>query len=191
LFADQPPEVLRAFVADRTPFRSTVPRMRVPEATQGLRIYLSEIEALLADDRPWLLGAVASIADFSVYHCVWFVARGGPPAAILEAYPRLLRWFGRMRAIGHGSSDRLDSGAAVELAAASTPKPVGPGQFIDTHGLAFGASVTIAAVDYGVDPVAGELVISRPQEIGLRRTDPSAGTVVVHFPRLGFEIRKA
>jgi len=49
----------------------------------------------------------------------------------------------------------------------------------------------VAATDYGTDPMVGELVISRPEEIGVRRTDPRAGTVVVHFPRLGFEVRKA
>ena len=64
-------------------------------------------------------------------------------------------------------------------------------KFLDTHRLPFGAPVTVAAVDYGTDPVAGELVISLPEEIGVRRTDPRAGTVIVHFPRLGFEVRKA
>jgi hypothetical protein len=122
---------------------------------------------------------------------MWFITRGGPPAAILEGNPRLLGWFARMRAIGHGVAEPLESGAAVELAAASSPKPVGPQDFLDTHEFGFGTPVTIAAVDYGTDPVAGELVISRPQEVGLRRTDARAGTVIVHFPRIGFEIRRA
>jgi glutathione S-transferase len=191
MFAGQPPEAMKAFAADRTPFRNLIPRMRIPEATESLKVYLGELETLLADDRPWLLGEAASIADFSVYHCLWFVSRGGPPSAILERYPRLNAWLVRMQAIGHGVPERLDSRAAVELAAVSQAKPVSPDQFQDTHGLAFGAPVTIAAVDYGTDPVAGELVISRPEEIGLRRTDERAGTVVVHFPRLGFEIRSA
>jgi glutathione S-transferase len=191
MFAGQPPEAMKAFAADRMPFRSLIPRMRIPEATESLKVYLGEFETLLADDRPWLLGEAASIADFSVYHCLWFVSRGGPPSAILERYPRLQGWLARMQGIGHGVPERLDSRAAVELAAVSQAKPVGPDQFQDTHGLSFGAPVTIAAVDYGTDPVAGELVISRPEEIGLRRTDERAGTVVVHFPRLGFEIRSA
>jgi glutathione S-transferase len=191
MFAGQTPESMKAFAADRMPFRSSIPRTRIPEATEWLGIYLREFETLLADARPWLLGEAASIADFSVYHCLWFVSRGGPMAAILERYPRVKGWLGHMLAIGHGDSARLDSHAAVELAAVSQAKPVSPDQFQNTHGLGFGAPVTIAAVDYGTDPVAGELVISRPEEIGLRRTDERAGTVVVHFPRLGFEIRSA
>jgi Glutathione S-transferase, C-terminal domain len=191
MFAGQPPEAMKAFAADRMPFRSLIPRMRIPEATESLKIYLGELETLLADERPWLLGESASIADFCVYHCLWFVLRGGPPSAILERYPRLKGWLARMLAIGHGDSAQLDSQAAVELAAVSHAKPVSPEQFQDTHELSFGAPVTIAAVDYGTDPVRGELVISRPDEIALRRTDERAGTVVVHFPRLGFELRSA
>jgi glutathione S-transferase len=188
--AGQPPEVQKAFMADRMAFRGALPRLRVPEATEALKVYLGEFETLLAKGQPWLLGPEASIADFSVYHPLWFVARGGPPAAILEDYPRLRAWRERIAAIGHGEFDRMESGAAVALAAASTPKPLDPADFQDTHGLAFGTPVTIAAIDYGCDPVAGEFVISRADEIGLRRVDPRAGTVVVHFPRIGFEIRK-
>ena len=133
----------------------------------------------------------ASIADFSVYHCLWFIQRGGPVASIINNYPRVQSWYARVKAIGHGTFDELDSGAAVELAAKSTAAPVLPEKFVDTHRLPFGAAVTVAATDYGTDAVAGELVISLPEEVGVRRTDPRAGTVVVHFPRLGFEVRKA
>jgi glutathione S-transferase len=187
----QPAEVQKAFAADRATFRGTMPRLRIPEATAGLKVYLDQFEALLGDGRSWLLGESLSIADFSVYHSIWFVARGGPPAAILEGYERVGAWRSRMQAIGHGNSERLDSADAVALAARSTHAKLAAGEFIETHGLAFGSPVTIAAIDYGCDPVSGELVLSRPDEIGLVRTDPRAGTVVVHFPRIGFEIKKA
>jgi hypothetical protein len=47
----------------------------------------------------------------------------------------------------------------------------------------------VAATDYGVDPVAGALVGLSQQESVLRRVDARAGTVHVHFPRFGFQIR--
>jgi hypothetical protein len=50
--------------------------------------------------------------------------------------------------------------------------------------------VTVAATDYGTDPVEGELVLSRPNELAVRRVDARAGEVVVHFPRLGFQVQK-
>ena len=190
VFSGMPPEAVKAFAEDRAAFRKPVPLMRPAEAIQNLTTYLGYLEMLLGDDRRHVLGASVSIADFSVYHCLWFVSRGGPLASILDGYPRLRSWFERMKQIGHGVSDQMDSKAAVQLAANCKPAPVSPAEFIETHRLAFGAAVTVAAADYGTDPVAGELIISRSDEIGVRRTDSRAGTVVVHFPRVGFEIRK-
>jgi hypothetical protein len=46
-------------------------------------------------------------------------------------------------------------------------------------------------VDSGLDPVIGELVSASSAEIVIRRTDPRAGTVQVHFPRFGFQLTKA
>jgi len=191
MFAGSSAEQQKAFGDDRAAFRAGVPRMRPPEATQGMLAYLAQFEAMLRDGRPWLLGAEASIADFSVYHCLWFVTRGGPMAEVMNAYTHVLEWYTRIKQIGHGQFDKMDSSAAVELAAGSKPAPVPPQEFEETHRLPYGAAVTVAAVDYGTDPVAGELVISKPDEIAVRRTDARAGTVVVHFPRIGFEVRKA
>ncbi|HWW21056.1 MAG TPA: glutathione S-transferase C-terminal domain-containing protein, partial [Steroidobacteraceae bacterium] len=191
MFSGQPAEALKAFREDRAAFRSNIPPMRPAESIQGMKIYLGQLEAMLHDGRAWLLGAAASIADFSVYHCLWFIHRGGPVAAIFDNYPQVQGWYARMKAIGHGVSEPMDSAAAINIAASSKHAPVSAEEFLDTHRLPFGSRVSVAATDYGTDPMVGELVISRPEEIGVRRTDPRAGTVVVHFPRLGFEVRKA
>jgi hypothetical protein len=60
-------------------------------------------------------------------------------------------------------------------------------------GLGFdaGQAVTVAATDYGADPVSGTLVGLTPDTVTVRRTDPRAGTVHVHFPRFGFAVRAA
>ena len=39
--------------------------------------------------------------------------------------------------------------------------------------------------------VAGEIVALSPQHIAIRRHDPKAGEVVVHFPRAGFLVLPA
>ena len=49
-----------------------------------------------------------------------------------------------------------------------------------------GDKVEVMPDDYGKVPVAGEIVALSPQHIAIRRHDPRAGTVVVHFPRAGF-----
>ena len=46
------------------------------------------------------------------------------------------------------------------------------------------------ADDYGRDPVEGELVQIDRERLALVREDPSIGTVAVHFPRLGYDIRE-
>ncbi|MBA3623959.1 MAG: hypothetical protein H0W48_05815 [Methylibium sp.] len=72
-------------------------------------------------------------------------------------------------------------------AGAGAPEPGG------VHaGLGFeaGETVSVAASDYGNHPVTGELVALSPGEVAVRREDQRADTVVVHFPRIGFEINK-
>jgi glutathione S-transferase len=190
IFANLPPEQLKAFIADRAAFRANAPRMGVPEATGALKLYLEQLEDQLGDGRQWLLGRSTSIADFSVYHSLWYVRRAGPIASILDSHTRLVAWMERMQALGHGTYDKLESGEAVQLAAASKPLPTEGEAFVDLHGLSRGARVTVAATDYGTDPVEGELVLSRPNELAVRRVDARAGEVVVHFPRLGFQVQK-
>jgi glutathione S-transferase len=53
-----------------------------------------------------------------------------------------------------------------------------------------GTSVEVLPTDYAFDPVAGELIRLTADEIAVRRNDPRAGALVVHFPRTGYEIRK-
>jgi hypothetical protein len=45
--------------------------------------------------------------------------------------------------------------------------------------------------DYGKIKVAGEIVALSPHHIAIRRHDPRAGDVVVHFPRVGFLVLPA
>lgn len=189
IFANLPPEQAKAFIADRAAFRANAPRMGVPEATGALRLYLEQLEEQLGDGRQWLLGRSTSIADFSVYHALWYVRRAGPIAAILDSHTRVVAWMERMQALGHGTYDKLESGEAVQLAA-SKPLSTEGEAFVDLHGLSRGVRVTVAATDYGTDPVEGELVLSRPNELAVRRVDARAGEVVVHFPRLGFQVQK-
>ena len=45
--------------------------------------------------------------------------------------------------------------------------------------------------DYGKIKVSGEIVALSSQHIEIRRHDPRAGDVVVHFPRAGFLVLPA
>lgn len=190
LFGNAPPEYIQAFAADRKAFRGNAPRMMPADATPALRLYLGRLEAMMVDGRPYLLGPAATIADFSAYHSLWFIGRAPGMATILSGYPRLQQWMELVKGIGHGESTALTSAEAIELAKVGTPG-TSSAPFIDTHGIASGESVTVVASDYGSDPVTGELVLSAPEKIALHRTDARAGEVVVHFPRLGFQMTRA
>jgi hypothetical protein len=60
-----------------------------------------------------------------------------------------------------------------------------------TGGIALGEKVNAMPVDYALDPVKGELLNCSANEIAVRRADPRAGTVVVHFPRFGYQMARA
>lgn len=106
----------------------------------------------------------------------------------LVHYPRVNDWMARMRAFGHGTSfadDRRGSAARCRHSAAGDTahlKAVRRGPPIGNH---------VRADDYGRDPVDGELVLIDADEIALHRRDSQLGDIVVHFPRLGYDLRPA
>jgi len=187
IMGEQPPEVLKAFAADRAAMRANAPRLTLADATVQLRQHLSGIAEQLQQGGPWLFGAAPSIVDFSVGHCLWFIRLAKPVAVLLDDYPPIGAWLDRLFAIGHATSKPLDSGDALGVAARSAS----PASTRVEPGLGFeaGQAVTVAATDYGVDPVSGTLVGLSAQESVLRRSDARAGTVHVHFPRFGFQIK--
>jgi hypothetical protein len=84
--------------------------------------------------------------------------------------------------------EELSSGEALSIAArSSTYAPV---EVEAGDGFEAGIPVTVAATDYATDVVAGTLVGLTNDEVAVERTDPRAGTVHVHFPRIGYQIRK-
>jgi glutathione S-transferase len=187
-FKGAPPELLKAFAADRAPFTAGMTRLTAADAAANLTGYLSMLNAQLADGRAWLMGDDASIADFSVAHCLWYLQGSGPLADILQAHAPLRAWLERLRALGHGSPTPMGSEQA--LAVASGAHTHAPCQVAQGSGFEAGQAVRVIATDYGQDPVSGTLVGLSNDEVVVRRTDARAGTVHVHFPRAGFQIKQ-
>jgi hypothetical protein len=77
---------------------------------------------------------------------------------------------------------------ALELAAKSRPQTVELHDPNDPNGRKVGDKVEVMPDDYGKIRVAGEIVALSPQHIAIRRQDPRAGEIVVHFPRAGFMV---
>lgn len=188
VMAGVPAEGIKAFAADRAPFTAGMTRQTVTDATNALQTYLGWLETQLGDGRGFLVRGQLSIADFAVAHCVWFVHRAPPLCAVFEATPRLRDWYRRMVELGHGAPVEMSSAEALAQAAAGPAHE--PVQVLPGLGFVPGQAVTVMPTDYGRDPVAGVLVGLAHDEVVIERRDDRAGVVHVHFPRLGFQIRK-
>ncbi len=184
-----PPE----FIDDR---RKMVPggineaaiRAAVPSKTDEVRAKLTLLEAQLADGRTFLLGDQPSLADLSVYHPLWALQTFPASEPLFAQCRAVPPWMARIAAFGHGTPTPLESAAAVDIArnAKSTTEA-----FVDSGeltGRKVGDRIRVFPEPYGRDPVEGDLVYADAHEIALRRTDPRAGDVVVHFPREGYVV---
>lgn len=151
---------------------------------------LAALDAQLAH-APFLLGDAPTLADFAVFHPVWYVRSNSGMAHTLDRFAHLMGWFDRMRAFGHGRPSEL--AAADALVRAKTCSEWQPlvGDFDTALELAAGQAVTVAARDYGVDSVYGDLVHLNADSVTLERQVPSLGAIRVHFPRDGFLISAA
>ena len=164
----------------------------VPLMKESLRSQLTWLESQLSDGRAFLTGPAAGMADFTTYHPIWFLGSYYPPAGeLLEAYPRVVAWKERVRAIGHGTMKPMERAEALEIARKAEPETQPLADPNEPNGLKPGDRVTVMADDYGRDPISGTLVTSSANEIALRRSAPEVGDVVVHFPRIGFVTLKA
>ena len=187
IFAGAPPEFLRAFGADRAAMNPSMRRAPLGDAAAMLAAYATRLETMLGDSRPFLLGALPSIADFSAAQSIWFVRRASEVAKHLAPFARVHAWYERVAAFGHGVPSALSSTDAIALARASTT--FASCAVAAEGGIAAGTPVGVTPADYAHDEVAGTLVGLDGEEVVVERRDDRAGTVHVHFPRIGFHVK--
>jgi len=187
IFADATPEFLKAFGADRAAMSAGLRRAGPHDARAQLASYLGWLEQQLGDGRPFVMGSLVCIADFAIVQSLWFMHLAPKVAALLQPYPKLRAWYGRMVAHGHGTYCDMSSTDALAVSVAAGGHAACAVD--DSLGFEVGAAVTVNALDYGADPVAGRLVGLSLDEVVLERQDGRAGQVHVHFPRIGYQIK--
>lgn len=190
-FAQAPKEFVQVFSKDRAQLFSSGSVSRVPleQARSHWPVLMARLQQQLARERgEFLLGSAPCIADFAVAHCLWFLKATPVTAPLVEDYPQVATWLSKILAVGHGSHSELSAEEAVKRAREATPAPLPDEAFFEPNGFQAGQQVTIAAADYGTEPVAGELVFAGVEELILCREDQRAGVVHVHFPRIGYRI---
>jgi len=192
LFEHAPSDAAKAFSEDCKSMGAGMAPLPPQDAAAAYRSCLRRLSDML-DDRPFLLGDMPCIADFSVYAPLWFTQiRTSVLADILNATPAVLDWMDRMSALGHGSMEKSSATGAVAVAAASEPAALHDDVFQDEHGIALGSRVVMGTVGVGQEqPTKGELIAATRLHYTLRRTDAQAGTVHVHFPRIGYALKLA
>jgi glutathione S-transferase len=190
------PEEAAAFSRDRAAFM--LPMMDIsknaenaPTALAHVESVASYIEATLEHSGPFLQGAVPSHADLSAWHPFCWFKGSSAQRELLADHPRLWAWVDRIEAFGEGQRSPIELDQTLAIARQAEPRfcfedarpsPIDPAQ---------GTRVSVAPIDYGIDPVIGELVSIGREHVSVRRATPETGEVVVHFPRWGYRVLPA
>jgi len=195
LLADKVPA---DFIADREKLRGAkfdVAAMTaaIPQMRDQYRAHLSWIDTQLGDERTWLAGEAPSLIDVNAYMNIWYVrAHLADADEMLAEFACTRAWETRLRAVGHGRRSReISPSEALDIGANATPQTTELSDSGDPNGRKPDDRVEVVPDDYGKVKVAGEIVALSSQHIAIRRHDPRAGAVVVHFPRAGFPVLPA
>jgi glutathione S-transferase len=190
MLAQLPADQIQAFAADRASLTEGASLTGLPASAARAHVaqYLRELDGSL--ESAFLFGAAPSIADFSLYHCLWFLRNNAHNAPQLTPFKAVGAWMDRIAAFGHGSSQQATGEDA--LAHARECEPALPAlESAFPEGTSPGAAVTVTPVDYGKIPVAGRLVACGSDELVLARDTPESGPVMTHFPVAGFGVAPA
>ena len=187
----------KEFIADREKLSGRPFNVEAMKAAAGYmrpqwRAQGAWIEAGLAD-ADWLGGEAPGLADIAAYMNIWFLAQSLPGLTdeLLAGLARTQSWRARMAAIGHGQRREITGAAALQAAREAEPGPAPAHDLTDPLGLSPGDAVSVAADDYGRDPVTGTLVAASLDRIVIGRTSPELGDTQIHFPRAGYIVGKA
>ena len=184
------------FIADREKLRGAkfdVAAMAaaIPQMKDQFRAHADWIDAQLQDGRGWLLNKF-SLADINAYMNVWYAQSNlDGYTAMLNQFPRVIRWAALVKAIGHGTRTEMSTAEALNIATEATPQSPAGVDLGDPNGRKPGDRVLVIPDDYGKIGVSGEIVSLSAQHIAIRRHDERAGDIVVHFPRAGFIVVNA
>ncbi len=188
------PHLPEAFIKDREHFSGgpidvKAAAAAAPLLRDGLRAHLAILSEQLEDGRPYILGEPISLADINAYMNVWFLRRLPIADALIAPFAKVVAWEARISAIGHGKRQDLSSADALAIGTSAVPQTRARLDADDPNGRKPGDQVAVIPDDSGKVPVVGTIVASDAFAIAIRRQDPVAGDVVVHFPKAGFIIR--
>lgn len=136
----------------------------------------------------YLLGDSFTLADAAIFHIVHFAANGPTLLAEIAKLPQLSAWRQRIIDMGEGARSDIEPQAALDIARDNEPDVTPPANAVADPELPIGKTVSIKPDDYGQEVTTGEIAWITADEIAVTRQDADVGTVMVHYPRLGYFI---
>lgn len=172
------------FIKDRVDIARKAKMKNIPPKESKIIVYkhLDEMESLLTGN--FLFGDKPCVADFSAFHSFNFAILLKGNMQWLDKWPRVVAWFNRVQAFGHGSPTELTDDQALDIARDAEPLALGE------HAVATQKQVSIAPDDYARDPTVGLLIGEHERGWVLEREHPRIGKVHVHFPKAGYSFRE-
>ena len=100
-------------------------------------------------------------------------------------------WYRRMKEFKGQVPETIDGKTAIEIARNAAPRLKPASTAKDLRDFEPGDRVAIAPDDYAKDWVEGDLVIANSERVILARYDEKAVNLHLHFPRVGYSLRRA
>ena len=191
------------FIDDRAkmsgrPFDVDAMKAAVPFMQDQWRSQLMWIEDRLEGGRragtgDWLIGTKPGMVDVHAYMNPWFVEKNVPDFLneCFESAPLTRDWYRRLKDFKGQPAEEVSGAEAIEIAHNAAPRLKPASTAGDLRDLEPGDRVAIAPDDYAKDWVEGDLVISNSERVIIARHDERADNLHVHFPRVGYILRKA
>ena len=183
------------FLKDRAAmFRQPPPdkahvKAEMPHYQSQLEITLPWINDALATTA-YIGGSALSLADFSLYHCIWFLRNTPDGGKWVETFTHISAWMKKIGALGYSQRTELDREGALAVARGADPVPVAAADTPDATGIKLGDTASVMPETFGTESVVGKVVALNKQRITLARSSDDLGIIHVHFPRLGYVLKR-
>ena len=148
------------------------------------------LDTQLADERSFLTGNHAGLADIQAFGVPWFTRAAMPVTEqLFRDFGHLPAWEARVAELGEGDRQPIDVAEAHRVARESQPNLTSEVAGNDAQGLETGMPVKVMPDDFSLrGAVEGTLLQASALELAVHRSTDDFGDLVIHFPRLGYRI---
>lgn len=157
-------------------------------AANQFKNWMIPLEKQLKETKQFLVCSDPSLADFAVYHSLWFISQNESAKVLLEEFPEIRGWIEKMKSFSKSPQKTITGVEAIEVA--KTSQSSDKNFQVEHSKFQAGSAVFVSATDYGFEPSDGKLVGLNDSEIVIEREDSRTGKVFVHFPVYGFRIEE-